>query len=54
MLRDTHEAIVDQWMANAQDHDDENYQFLRSLKWRSSSKKVDRVARQGQLALWVI
>jgi Fe-S-cluster containining protein len=46
MLRDTHESIVDDWMTKAQAHDDDNYQFLRSLKWHPSSKKVDRVAKQ--------
>lgn len=46
MLRETHDAIVDDWAANAQAQDDDNYQFLRSLKSHSSSKKVDRVAQQ--------
>jgi Fe-S-cluster containining protein len=39
----THEALVADWKENAQEHDDENYQFLRSLKMRSP-KKVDRIA----------
>jgi uncharacterized protein len=43
MPLDTHDAIVNDWKANAQDHDDENFDFLRSLK-RRSSKKVDRIA----------
>jgi len=46
MLHDTHDAIVNDWKAHAQAHDDENYQFLRSLKFGASSKKVDRVARE--------
>ena len=45
MLPNTHDAIFDDWKTNAQSHDDENYNFLRSLK-RRSSKKVDRVAQQ--------
>jgi uncharacterized protein len=43
MIPDTHDAIVNDWKANAQDHDDENYDFLNSLKTRSG-KKVDRIA----------
>jgi uncharacterized protein len=39
----THEALVADWQANAKDHDDRNYLFLRSLKMRSP-KKVDRIA----------
>jgi Fe-S-cluster containining protein len=39
----THDAIVTDWQANAKDHDDENYWFLRSLKMRSP-KKIDRIA----------
>ncbi len=46
MLLDTHDAIVNDWKTNAQDHDAENYNFLRSLKRRSSGKKVDRIALQ--------
>jgi uncharacterized protein len=45
MPLDSHDAIVNDWKANAQEHDDENYQFLRSLKMRSSTK-VDRIALQ--------
>lgn len=40
-----HDAIVENWKQNAQDHDDDNYKFLRSLKMRSH-KKVDRIALQ--------
>jgi len=39
----THEALVADWQANAEHHDDENYWFLRSLKQRSE-RKVDRIA----------
>ena len=46
MLHDTHDAIVNDWKANAQDHDAENYNFLRRLKRRSSGKMVDRIALQ--------
>ena len=45
MLPTTHDAIVDDWKANVQNHDDENFNFLRSLK-RRSSKKVDRIAQE--------
>lgn len=41
--RKTHDALVADWQENAQDHDDETYRFLRSLKMRSP-KKVDRIA----------
>jgi Fe-S-cluster containining protein len=40
----THEALVSAWQKNAEKHDDENYQFLRRLKQRSSPTKVDRIA----------
>jgi len=43
MLADNHDEIVNDWKANAQKNDDRNYMFLRSLKVRTSSKKVDRV-----------
>ncbi len=39
----THDTLVADWQENAQEHDDENYRFLRSLKVRSS-KNVDRIA----------
>jgi Fe-S-cluster containining protein len=41
----SHEALVADWQANAKDHDEDNYHFLRSLKMRSP-KKVDRIALQ--------
>jgi Fe-S-cluster containining protein len=43
MARKTHEALVADWQENARDRDEENYDFLRSLKMRSP-KKVDRIA----------
>lgn len=39
----THDALVAAWQENAKDHDDQNYEFLRSLKMRPP-KKVDRIA----------
>src|SRR5580704_2010475 len=39
----THEALVADWKANAESHDERNYRFLRSLKMRPE-KKVDRIA----------
>ena len=39
----THDSLVADWKANATDHDDDNYRFLRSLKTRSP-RKVDRFA----------
>lgn len=38
-----HDALVADWKENAQEHDDKNYLFLRSLKGKSH-KKVDRIA----------
>ncbi len=40
-----HDAIVRDWKENAQEHDAENYRFLRHMKMRSA-KKVDRIALQ--------
>jgi Fe-S-cluster containining protein len=39
----TQDALVADWQANAKEHDDDNYWFLRSLKLKSD-KKVDRIA----------
>jgi uncharacterized protein len=39
----THDALVADWREKAESHDDDNYEFLRSLKQRSC-KKVDRIA----------
>lgn len=39
----THDALVADWKENAKKRDDQNYQFLRSLK-RRSFEKVDRIA----------
>ena len=38
----THDALVADWSETAESHDDDNYEFLRSLKQRSF-KKVDRI-----------
>jgi len=40
----THDALVADWQENAKSHDDENYRFLRRVKQRVSSTKVDRIA----------
>ena len=39
----THDALVANWKKNAEEHDDESYHFLRSLKLRSI-RKVDWIA----------
>jgi uncharacterized protein len=39
----THDDLVADWREEAESHDDDNYEFLRSLKQRSF-KKVDRIA----------
>jgi hypothetical protein len=39
----THEALLSDWKENARRQYEENYEFLRSLK-QKSSKKVDRLA----------
>jgi len=41
--RRTHDELVANWKDNAKKHDDDNYEFLRSLKLKST-KKVDRIA----------
>lgn len=41
----THDDLVADWKAKAEKHEEENHQFLRSLK-EQSSKKVDRIALQ--------
>jgi uncharacterized protein len=41
--RKTHDALVADWREKARSHDDDNYEFLRSLKLRPF-KKVDRIA----------
>ena len=39
----THDALFADWREKAESYDDDNYEFLRSLKQRSF-KKVDRIA----------
>lgn len=39
----THDALVATWQQNAKTRDNDNYEFLRSLKHRSP-KKVDRTS----------
>ena len=41
----THDTLVADWHENAEDRDDENYRFLRSLKLRPP-EKVDRIAQE--------
>ena len=41
----THDDLVADWQENAEDRDDENYRFLRSLKMRPP-EKVDRIAQE--------
>ena len=48
-----HDAIVNAWKENAQDHDDANYKFLRSLK-RRPAKKVDRLAQRIHLEVFEV
>ena len=42
--RKTHDALVTDWQENARKHDEKNYLFLRRVKQRVSSNKVDRIA----------
>jgi uncharacterized protein len=42
----THEDLVADWQQGAESSDDDNYLFLRRVKQRSSSTKVDRIALQ--------
>ena len=36
--------IVDQWQRNAEKHGNENYQFLRSMKWEDYGFEPDELA----------
>jgi hypothetical protein len=44
----THDALAADWQENARKHEDENYKFLRRVKQRVSSTKVDRIALELQ------
>ena len=39
-----HESIVEDWRRNAEKHDDENYEFLRSLKGKDYGFEPDELA----------
>jgi uncharacterized protein len=41
-----HDAIVEDWRQNAERHDDENYEFLRSLKFRDYGFDPDELATE--------
>ena len=44
--RANHDSIVDDWQQNAKAHDDENYEFLRSMKFREYGFEPDELAGQ--------
>ena len=39
-----HDTIVEDWRRSAQQHDDENYEYLRSLKLRDYGYDTDKLA----------
>ena len=39
-----HDAVVEDWQQNAESHDDENYEFLRSMKFRDYGFDPDELA----------
>ena len=41
-----HKTVVEEWLRNAQLHDDENYEFLRSLKFRDYGYDTDELAAE--------
>jgi hypothetical protein len=41
-----HETVVEVWRRSAQQHDDENYEFLRSLKFRDYGYDTDELAAE--------
>ncbi len=41
-----HDAVVTDWQQNAASHDEANYEFLRSLKFRSYGFRPDALAAQ--------
>ena len=42
----SHDTIVDDWRRNAERHDEENYEFLRSMKVRDYGFEPDELAGQ--------
>jgi Fe-S-cluster containining protein len=41
-----HHTVVEEWRRSAQEHEEENYQFLRSLKWRDYGYDPDELAAE--------
>ncbi len=41
-----HDTVVEEWRRSAQQHDDENYEFLRSLKFRDYGYDTDELAAE--------
>jgi Fe-S-cluster containining protein len=41
-----HDTVVEAWHRSAQQHDDENYEFLRSLKFREHGYDPDELAAE--------
>jgi Fe-S-cluster containining protein len=41
-----HDAIIRDWQQNAESHDEENYQFLRSMKFRNYGFRPDKLAAE--------
>jgi Fe-S-cluster containining protein len=39
-----HDAVVEDWRQNAESHDEENYDFLRSMKFRRYGFSPDKLA----------
>ena len=39
-----HDTVVEEWRRSAEQHDDENYEFLRSLKFRDYGYDTDELA----------
>jgi len=39
-----HDTVVEDWRQNAERHDDENYEFLRSMKFRNYGFEPDELA----------
>ena len=39
-----HDTVVEDWRQNAESHDDENYEFLRSMKFRDYGFDPDQLA----------
>lgn len=46
MTPESHDGIVEDWRQHAESHDDANYAFLRSLKFRKYGFDPDQAARE--------